>query len=174
MTSLMTEEEFLLLPETKLKVELFDGEVVREDSPSADHQGIVGELFFALEEAARARTPPAQVWLSPLDVRFAAQRILQPDLLVYRTPLVRPIKMPLTTVPDLCIEVVSTNRLYDRVTKRLAYAQAGVAEYWTVMKSERMVERWTGQNLATREELRDRLTTPMLPSLSVDIVALLA
>ena len=132
------------------------------------------KLFIALAEASRACTPPAQVWLSPLDVRFAEQRILQPDLLVYKTPLVHPIKMPITTVPDLCIEVVSTNRLYDRVTKRLAYAQAGVAEYWTVIKSERMVERWTGPNLAEREVLRERLTTPMLPSLSVDVASLLA
>ena len=82
--------------------------------------------------------------------------------------------MPIERIPDLCIEVVSTRRVYDRVTKRLAYAKAGVAEYWTVVQDLGFVERWTGPHLAVREKLRERLVTPLLPGFVLDVHALLA
>ena len=168
----MTEAEFLSLPETMTKTELFDGELVCEPSPGAEHQGSVGSLHVILAAWAAAQSPKWEVWLSPLDVRFAPGRILQPDLLVFEGPLVRPVKMPIERIPDLCIEIVSSRRVYDRVTKRLAYAEAGVTEYWTVVKDLGFVERWTAPRLATREEVRDRLTTPLLPGLEVDVQAL--
>ena len=170
----MTEEEFFALPVTMTKTELFDGELVREPSPGFGHQDLVGRLFMALSAWAAGHVPPAQACLSPLDVRLAPGRILQPDLFVYLEPLARPVKMPIERMPDLCIEVVSTRRVYDRVTKRLAYAEAGVKEYWTVVHALGFVERWTGPGLSLREELRDRLTTPLLPGFESDVAALLA
>lgn len=80
--------------------------------------------------------------------------------------------MPIERIPDLCFEIVSSRRVYDRVTKRLAYAEVGVTEYWTVVKDLGFVERWTAPRLTTREEVRDRLTTPLLPGLELDVQAL--
>jgi Uma2 family endonuclease len=171
---LMSEAEFLRLPETKTKTELLDGELVCEPSPGDGHQDRLGRLYLSLAAWAASQSPKCTVRLSPLDVRFAPGRILQPDLLVFREPLVRPVKMPIDRIPDLCIEIVSTRRVYDRVTKRLAYAEAGVPEYWTVVHDLGFVERWTGKGLATREELRDRLVTPLLPGFELDVNALLA
>ena len=171
---LMTEAEYLALPETMTKTELFDGELVRQPSPGGEHQHSVGRLHLLLANWAATAMPRAEVWLSPLDVKFAPGRILQPDLLVFLEPLVRPVRMPIDRVPDLCIEVVSTRRVYDRVTKRLAYGEAGVRDYWTVVQALGFIERWTGSHLAMREECRDRLMTPLLPGFELDVMALLA
>ena len=136
------------------------------------HQERVGRLYELLRQWACARDPRPDVCLSALDVRFAPGRILQPDVFVYMQPMARPVRMPLTAIPDLCVEVVSSDRVYDRVTKRQVYAEAGVREYWTVVPRLGFVERWTGPGLATREELRDALVTPLLPGFRLDITGL--
>ena len=169
----MTEAEFFALPVTKTKTELFDGELICEPSPGFGHQDQVGRLYLLLATWAATHAPGCDVCLAPLDVRFARGRILQPDLLLFREPLARPVAMPIERIPDLCIEIVSTRRVYDRVTKRLAYAEAGVREYWTVVQDLGFVERWTGPRLAIREELRDRLVTSLLPGFELDVQALL-
>jgi Uma2 family endonuclease len=80
--------------------------------------------------------------------------------------------MPITRVPDLCIEVVSRDRTYDRVTKRLVYAEAGVREMWTVLPAWPLVKRWTGARLERREELRETIESSLLPGFSMNVAAL--
>ena len=168
----MSEEEFLALPETTARIELVDGLVVCEPSADFGHQRCVRDLVVALEAAARALLPRPTVCLSALDVRFAPGRILQPDVFVYVEPLREPVAMPITRIPDLCIEVVSTRHAYDRITKRQIYAEAGVKELWTVVRKSKFVERWTGPGLATRDEWREKLVTPLLPGFALDVARL--
>ena len=170
---LMTEDEFLALPVTKTKTELLDGELLREPSPGFGHQHEVGCVFLALSTWAATQAPRPDVCVSPLDVRFAPGRILQPDALVFLQPLARPVRMPIDRIPDLCVEMVSTRRSYDRVTKRLAYGEAGVAEYWAVIPELGFLERFHGPGLRLREELRDHLTTPLLPGFELNVKTLL-
>jgi Uma2 family endonuclease len=169
-----TEAEFLALPESAERTELLDGELVREPSPGWAHQRAVLDIASALRAWAVSRKPPASVGLAPLDVRFGRGRILQPDACVFLDGLSLDARTPVETVPDLCVEVVSGRRLDDRVTRRLVYAAAGVAELWTVLRAERLVERWTGAGLAAREEARGILVTPLLPDFRLDVAALLA
>jgi Uma2 family endonuclease len=75
---------------------------------------------------------------------------------------------PIQQIPELCIEVLSNNRVYDRVTKRMVYALAGVRELWIVERAG-FVERWTGQGLNTRREFRGRLTSSVLKGLKLDL-----
>jgi Uma2 family endonuclease len=81
--------------------------------------------------------------------------------------------------PDLVVEVLSPDREnWDRVTKRAAYAQYGVREYWLVDPHSRTVE------LPARDDgdLRslgvygtlDTLRSMALPGLSLDVAALSA
>jgi Uma2 family endonuclease len=170
---LWTEEEFLALPETTRKVELLDGEIVSEPSADYGHSRRSVGLIRVLETWALPRRPRYDVIAAPLDIRFGDRRILQPDVAVFVEPLPRPVRTPITTVPDLCIEIASRRRLYDRVTKRQAYAQAGVREYWVVLARLGFVERFTGDGLSRREELRDRLVTPLLPGFELDVAELL-
>jgi len=79
---------------------------------------------------------------------------------------------PLDQIPDLCIEARSpSDRGYDRFTKRLGYAAAGVREYWLVYL-DGPVERWHGPSLESAEEHGAALTSPLLPEFSLDVRSL--
>lgn len=168
---LVSEREFLSLPESTEKVELLDGEVIVAPSPSFWHQEVLARLVGELRAWAAAQTSPVTVGQAPLDVRFAPGRILQPDAFVILGAVKRDHEGPLDRIPELCVEVLSTNRVYDRVTKRYVYAQAGVQELWT-LETAGMVERWTGDGLASAVQVHDVLSTALLPGLSLDVGAL--
>ncbi len=133
----VSEESFLAGPETTQQVELLDGEVIVSPSPNLAHQHIVGGLFLALKTWQKAN-PKATIGLSPLDLRIAPNRILQPDLFVICDAIAE--TMPITAVPELIIEVLSSNRSYDRLAKRFVYEEAGVHEYWMVDADRRCIE----------------------------------
>lgn len=165
---LVSEADFLRLPESNAKIELVDGEVVVAPSPSYWHQEVLARIVTALRAWARNRKSPVTVGQAPLDVRFGPGRILQPDAFVLFEPVSRRHEGPIDSVPALCIEVLSADRLHDRVTKRAIYAAAGVREYWLVEPAG-LVERWSGPALARVEEVRGRLTSKLLPGFSVDL-----
>ena len=170
-STLVTEAEFLALPVSTQRTELLDGEVIVTPSASTRHQVTCQRLTTAFVLWAGGQSAACFVGQSPLDVRFGPSRILQPDVFVILASVDPDQEGPLRRVPELCVEVVSENRVYDRITKRLIYAAAGVQEYWTV-EPYGLVERWTGDGLAVMEEIRDRLTTPLLPGFVLDVGAL--
>lgn len=135
---LVSEAEFLALPESHDRLELIDGEIILGPSPTPVHQLIVARLCRLVGPWVDAN-PPAFLGLSPLDVRLEPGRIVQPDLFVLLSGLLS-FEGPIDAVPELVIEVLSRDRGYDRVTKRVLYAQAGVAEYWIVDPLQRRIE----------------------------------
>lgn len=163
----MTEEDYLAQPETMLRQELLDGEIVVPPAPSLDHQDLLLELALLLRVWSRAH-PPAWVGLAPIDVVLGPDRVVQPDLLVLKGG--RPRLGPVRQIPDLVVEVLSANRSYDRVTKRLLYAEAGVGEYWMVDPHRRAVEVVVG--LETVRVERERLRSRQLDGLEIDLGAL--
>lgn len=171
--NLVTEEEFLALPVSNQKIELVDGEVILPPHPTFVHQEVLVRIVEALRAWARTQPGPVTVAQSPLDVRSARGRILQPDAMVFLARIPRDHKGPIDRIPELCIEVLSEDRVYDRVTKRLLYGAAGVSEYWVVEQSG-TIERRSGAGLDRAEELRDTLETPLLPGFSLDLRKLFA
>lgn len=169
--TLVTEEEFLALPETLDKVELIDGEVFVAPSPTYGHQWIVRKILVALSVWADGRKEPFTVGQAPSDIRFAHGRILQPDVYVVHGHVPLDTQGPLDVIPFLCVEVLSKDRRHDRVTKRFVYAAAGVAEYW-VVEQQGLVERWTGDDLDIAEEVTGVLTSKHLPGFSLDLATL--
>jgi Uma2 family endonuclease len=159
--ALVSEEDFLSLPESLDKIELIDGEVVVSPSPSPRHQTIVLRLIVALKHWADAQKGPIFIGHAPLDVRVNKDRIVQPDVFVIFKDLAHEEKGPIREVPALCIEVLSQNRMHDRLTKRFIYGNAGVKEYWVIDPAGR-IERFSGDGLASREEIAD-LQTALLP-----------
>jgi Uma2 family endonuclease len=133
----VSEEAFLAGPESMQQVELLDGEVVASPSPNSTHQRMVGDLFLVLKMWQSAH-PEAMVGLSPLDVRIAPNRILQPDLFVFRDGVAD--ALPLDGVPQFIIEVLSRNRSYDRLAKRFVNEKAGGQEYWMVDAERKRIE----------------------------------
>lgn len=166
------EEEFLSLPESHDRIELLDGEVILSPSPTYAHQRIVAELLRHLMAWADAH-PPAAVGLSPLDVRLGDSRILQPDLFIVRDGIPADLQGPVRAIPDLVVEVTSENRSYDRMTKRLAYAEAGVPEYWIVDRRERRLELIQGLETVLLVE-SGPIRSMTLPDLGVPLSALFA
>jgi Uma2 family endonuclease len=164
----MTEEEFLALPESKEHLELIDGEVIHMPGPVVHHQVIVGNLYVHLRAWANAH-PPAWVGLSPCDVRLQTGRIVQPDLFILVDGLPSLGKL-IDRPPDLVVEVMSSWRSYDRLTKRMLYGQAGVREYWIVDPEERAIELVHG--IETLENARERLTSRLLSDLAVEVPAI--
>jgi Uma2 family endonuclease len=111
------------------------------------------------------------IGLAPLDVRFAPGSILQPDAFVILGSVPFDREGPVDRVPEICIEVLSTNRAYDRLTKRFVYARAGVRELWLVEQSG-LIEHWFGPGLNEAEELTEVLTTSLLPGFELDLAKL--
>lgn len=169
---LVTEEEFLELPETLERIELVDGEVIVSPSPSFWHQEVLARLVFELRQWAACQSTPITVGQAPLDIHFGANRILQPDAFVIFAKLEPEQATPLAVVPDLCIEVLSRNRSYDRLAKRILYAEAGVKEYW-IVDLLGSVEQWT-EALTQREQLQSHLTSTLLPGFALDLDRLFA
>jgi Uma2 family endonuclease len=167
----VSEDEFLGLPESLDKLELIDGEVVVSPSPSFFHQEVVGRLALALRAWAAKQPGPITVGQAPLDIRFGPDRILQPDLFLLFAHIPFDHEGPLSRVPELCIEVLSAHPNYDRFTKRVIYAEAGVRELWTVEPGY-YVEAWTGDGLRHVVRVEDRLTSALLPGFLLDLKSL--
>ncbi len=161
------------MPTSLDKTELVDGEVVVSPAPSFRHQEILRRLVVALSLWAEGRSPRPTIGLAPLDIRFAPNRILQPDLFVLFAAIPSHHKGPLDRIPELCIEILSSDRVYDRVTKRILYAAAGIAELW-IAEQEGPLERWTGASLKHSEELDRTVQTDLLPGFSLDLQRLFA
>jgi Uma2 family endonuclease len=171
---LATEAEFLSLPESNQHIELVDGEVIRAPSPTLRHQEILGRVYEALRTWVRAQKIDTTVVQAPLDVRFAPGRILQPDVMAFLPALRANTELPVTRIPNLVIEVVSTNRTYDRVAKRAIYGVAGVLEYWLVDIINDHVEVCFADGLASsRIEIAD-VASPLLAHFKLDVATLFA
>lgn len=171
--TLVSESEFLSLPPSMERIELIDGEVIASPSPGPWHQELLARIVVALRPWAAAQGRPVFVGLAPLDVRFGASRILQPDAFVILDAVPLDAPGPIERVPEVCVEVLSSNRAYDRLTKRQVYAAAGVRGYWVVEPSG-VIERWHGEGMNEAEELTEQLTSPLMPGFSLALGPLFA
>jgi Uma2 family endonuclease len=82
--------------------------------------------------------------------------------------------IPLGVVPDVAVEIPSAQRSYDRMTRRLLYAQARVREYldWIVDPAARAVEQVVGIEAVAVD--RERIRSRVAPELAVELAALFA
>jgi Uma2 family endonuclease len=171
--ALVTEAEFLALPESNQHIELVDGDVIVAPTPTLLHQTVLMRIVHALMSWAETHDAPVMIAQSPLDVRFAPNRILQPDAMVFLEVLPLDIAMPIDRIPAICIEVLSSDRTYDRVTKRYLYAEAGVQEYW-IVDPEGRFERRSAPALSEHALCEGELTSPLLAGFALDLPRLFA
>ena len=172
----MSLDEFLALGETDERLELFDGVLYLMSTPTKDHQFLMFWIRYYFE-----------VYLNGLDYPLAEvhhdittivsselQRAVEPDLVVIlagRDDIggVRHVE----GVPDIVVEILSSDRNHDLVFKRRIYAEAGVPEYWifdpvndTVLPLELRDGAYAERPALTAA---DTLTTPLLPGLSIPL-----
>lgn len=146
------------LPDDGQRYEVIDGELFVSPAPRWTHQEAVGALYLLLQPYV-ARQQAGHTILSPADVEFAPDTVVEPDLFV--VPLVkgrRPRDWREASHMLLAIEVLSpgTARL-DLVRKRALYQREGVDEYWIVDVDGGVVQRWRPAD-DRLEVLGDRIT----------------
>ena len=172
----MSLDEFLALGETDERLELFDGVLYVMSTPTKDHQFLMFWIRYYFEVYLNGfDNPPAEVHhdlttiLSP-----ELQRAVEPDVVVVlagRADVGGAIYVE--GVPDIVVEILSTDRSHDLVFKRRIYAESGVREYWifdprsdTVIPLELQDGEYVEHPLLTAG---DTLATPLLPGLSIPL-----
>lgn len=163
----MTLSEYLAL-ETDGLWELADGELYEMPPPSMDHQGLIGYLYFVLRMYLDGTVPRlGSAWLG-VGVALSDTMMLIPDLVFVssqREGIIRPNYVD--GVPDLVVEVLSTNRRHDLALKRGWYAAAGIAEYWILdpTNDTLTILELSGSEYVERSVLNrdDTLATPTIP-----------
>jgi excisionase family DNA binding protein len=174
----LTYEDYASIPEEPgFRHEIIDGVLLRDPSPSFQHQRVSRRLQRILEDYISGVDPKGEVFDAPLDLALDVHTVVQPDLLYL--PGSRPAQNdPVDVVPELIVEVISLSTgKKDRVLKLNRYQAAGVLHYWIIDPEESFIEAY---------ELRDKLyvsivrahtgtfSHPGFPGLSFDIEMLFA
>lgn len=178
-TKKLTVEEFLELdlPGETTKYELIDGEIVEMNAPIPEHielQSLLLKLFGPYE----LRHPEFRAITEP-GLKLASRQMWIPDLMVLLSPehggrCIR-LKKLYSGPPHIIVEVLSSKPLADLITKREAYEQAGIPEYWILSPEdgEALFLRLEGSTYRQVARLREgRYDTPHLPGFVLDVGAL--
>ncbi|HVR97759.1 MAG TPA: Uma2 family endonuclease [Thermoanaerobaculia bacterium] len=172
----LTYEDYVLIPEDRLRHEILDGEHVVSPAPKPGHQDVSLELSMALGPFIRGRQL-GKLYYAPVDILLAEHNILQPDLVFISNERLRIIgEDNVEGAPDLVIEILSdSTRRRDEGAKRRLYERYGVLEYWLIDPKRRAVSvlRRAGAGFGTPEvlsaEAGDVLATPLLPGLEIRV-----
>ncbi len=138
---------FRLLPEGTL-CEVIDNVLYMSPAPKYTHQRLLGLLFRKIS-AHVENSEMGEAFISPIDVYFEELfSAVQPDLI-----FVSKANMGIMNedgyfygAPDLIIEVLSSNKKRDTVTKKSLYERAGVKEYFTVNPADRKIQCYSLNN----------------------------
>ncbi len=172
--------EFLELelpePDDKRKMELDDGVLYIMPRPRPDHQFVRRRFGHHFDIYFDSFTdPPGEVHDDVvLALPSELPRLFIPDLAIIlhgRGAIVG--DRMVEGVPDIVIEVLSTDRNRDLVRKRQVYAEAGIPEYWICDRRDDTVRQLELRNgeYVERAVLTagDTLTTPLLPGLAIPL-----
>jgi len=138
-----TVDEVLAFQPDGNRYELVDGALLVTPAPRVRHHVVLSRLLERLSRYLELRDD-LQALLSPADIRWPDEVLVQPDLFVVPAEELTPEDWSGVHTLVLAVEVVSpSSSRYDRVTKRRVYQAHGVATYWVVDPDARLVEVWT-------------------------------
>ena len=170
--------QFMDLPDLddKRKMELDDGALYIMPRPSPDHQFVQAELIRRFGDYRdRQPEPSIEVYQDIILALRPGQALLSPDLVIILPgPQAAVVSATMVTgVPDIVVEILSSDRNRDLVYKRRLYGQAGVREYWIWDLSNDSVTQLELRNDGYVERailsVDDVLTTPLLPGLAIPL-----
>lgn len=134
MRTCFTLDDYVRLPEG-YPAQLIDGCLVKEPSPTYEHQQLIGRLHVLLVDRLGAE----RVVLAPADVVIDRLNVLQPDVCVLGA-LPDPTSHDVG-IPVAVFEVLSpSTRRRDRTVKATKLLAAGVEEVWLVDPAHRTLE----------------------------------
>lgn len=113
--------------------ELINGNIVKKQAPSPQHQEASGNIHAAMHAFIKANQL-GKCYTAPIDVFFDKYNNTQPDILFIKKDRQFIItKNGIEGHPDLIVEVISPSSVrHDKVSKKALYLQFGVSEYWLV------------------------------------------
>jgi Uma2 family endonuclease len=177
----LTFEDYLLTPETKLRYEVIDGEIIMSPAPTVEHQWIIGNLNDVLRPHVKKRKLGV-VLSAPLDVIVSRKplRTRQSDILYVnfehsgkRAEELREMKV-FELAPDLAIEILSPDEKRQRLKGKLHdYIKIGVRECWVVSPQGETVEvirlSADGATITSLFKMTDTLRSEVLPDLKMKV-----
>lgn len=139
----LTYDDYLeMTEEPGYRLEILEGVLVKEPSPSVLHQRVSRRLLRLLEDYFGDTDPRGEVFGAPLDTTLSNITVVQPDLL-FISGKQRDIEKEtrIDGSPELVVEIISpTSRRKDRVQKMQIYQKAGIRHYWLVDPEEKTLE----------------------------------
>ncbi|NMA92269.1 MAG: helix-turn-helix domain-containing protein [Firmicutes bacterium] len=171
-----TYDDYLRIPEEPgYRFEILEGVLVKEPSPSTQHQRISRELGWQLKRYFDCYDPDGELFFAPLDVTLTTHNVLQPDLLFVsgsRRQIIR--EQHIDGPCDLVIEIMSpANRRKDRLQKMGIYRQAAIPHYWLADPEENTLEAFMLKDnhyiLVAAGSSGDRFTHPHFPELELEL-----
>ncbi len=142
-------EEYLAMPETNLRYEIIDGEMIMSPAPTSEHQWFLKNLMMRLDLFV-TRKKLGVVLPSPVDVliRKTPLKTRQPDILYLNAERTgvrgrdQLREMPIIEVPpDLVVEVLSPSDTRSVLKNKLQdYTKIGVRECWLISSEAETVE----------------------------------
>jgi len=169
----LTYADYAKLPEEPgFRHEIIDGVLIRDPSPSFQHQRVSRRLQRILEDYINKADPKGEVFDAPLDLSLSEYTVVQPDLLYLHGN--RPAQNdPIDVVPELVVEVISpsTGRK-DRVQKLNHYLSSGVIHYWILDPEECFIEAYElrgGYYVSIVRSHTGDFSHPGFPGLTFDI-----
>jgi Uma2 family endonuclease len=164
--ALLTVEQYEQLPDTGVRTELVDGEVIELATGNLLHNVVRDQSMIALDRLGTGlavnevefRTIEGHVRRADT-AWFAPGRIVHSDL-----------SRSILPVPDLAVEVVSPNDRATEVREKVhEYLDAGVTTVWVIYLQRREADIWNRGRTATAGV--DTLTADCLPGFSLPVEA---
>ncbi len=126
--------------------ELINGQIVKKQSPTLQHQKISSNIEFALRVYAN-KTNAGIMLHAPLDVVLDDGNAYHPDVFFVkkeRSFILENAEEVVMGAPDLVVEILSKSTgIYDRGIKKDIYEKYGVREYWLVEPRTNTIELYT-------------------------------
>jgi len=147
-----TVDDYVLLGESNTPCELINGELFMSPAPNPLHQEVLSNINDVLK--AIAKRMGGKVYFSPIDLYLDFQNVFQPDLVFLASDRIQWVTTRgIEGVPNLIVEIISPSNIFsDRNTKKRAYLEFGVEEYWIVDPGNKTLEIYTPQ---TGQEVPD-------------------
>lgn len=137
----MTYEEYCLVPDDGMQLEVIDGELIRTPSPTPRHQEVLGHLACDLFDYVEAKDL-GEVYMGPLDTILDEFNVVRPDILFISKERLEAIaKEWILGPPDVVVEILARTTIdKDRQKKFDLYSRFGVQEYWIVDPEMKAIE----------------------------------
>ena len=131
--SLLTKEDYRLLPVGGPRYQLIEGELYMAPAPNRYHQTVSRNIEFLLLKYLE-KHPIGELYDAPFDVYLSEHDVLQPDIVFVKKENAKVLTdAGIEGTPDFVVEILSPSDAYlDKKAKLRVYARCGVAELWLV------------------------------------------